>query len=45
VPHLKYVMLQRQLSHLNGSKLASYISYVWLRLVLYCEHAHSPDFV
>jgi hypothetical protein len=49
--YLTYLILQRQLSHLNGRKLchrqveASYIFYVWLRLVLYCEHAHSHDFV
>jgi hypothetical protein len=44
-------MLQRQLSHLNGSKfcygqiLASYIFCVWLRVVMHREHAHFHGFV
>jgi hypothetical protein len=41
--YLTYLMLQRQLSHLNGRKLhhqvsSYYIVCVWLRLVLYREH-------
>jgi hypothetical protein len=43
--YLTYLMLQRQLSHLNGRKLDPYIFYVWLHLVLYREHVHSHDFV
>jgi hypothetical protein len=45
--YLRYFMLQRRFSHLNGRKLdhrqvkASYIFFVWLRLVLYCKYFHS----
>jgi hypothetical protein len=45
-----YLMLQRELSHLNGRKLhqrqvqVSYILYVRFHLVLYREHVHSHDF-
>jgi hypothetical protein len=47
--YLTYLMLQRQLSHLNGRTLnhsevqASYI--FWLRLVLYHERVHSHVFI
>jgi hypothetical protein len=47
--YVTYLMLQRQLSQLNGRKLhhrqASYTFYVWLHIVLYCEYVHSHDFV
>jgi hypothetical protein len=48
--YLTYLMLQRQFSHLDDGMLdhrqvwASYIFYIWLRHVLYCEHVHSHDF-
>jgi hypothetical protein len=46
--YFKYLMLQRQLSNLNGSSLTTamfkpHIFYVWLCLVLYCEQVHSHD--
>jgi hypothetical protein len=46
--YLTYPILQRQLSHLNGREIdnrqiqVSYILHVWLRLILYREHVHSP---
>jgi hypothetical protein len=49
--YLAYLMIQRQLSHLNGRKLdhrqvyPTCIFYVWLRLVLYSEYVHSNDFI
>jgi hypothetical protein len=49
--YLTFLILQRQLNHLNGRKLdhsqvyASYIFYVWLCLVLYHEYVRSHDFV
>jgi hypothetical protein len=49
--YLMYLMLKRQISHLNCRKLdhrqvqASYTFYVWLRLVLYYEHVHSENFI
>jgi hypothetical protein len=49
--YLTHLMLQRLPSHLNGLKLdhrqveASYIFYVWHRLVPWCENIHSRDYV
>jgi hypothetical protein len=51
VDHLTYLMLQRQLRHLSGSKSvrrqveASYIFCVWIHLFLCCVHVHSHDSV
>jgi hypothetical protein len=49
--YLTYLMLQRQLSHLNGRKIdqrqvqASNIFCVWLHFFPYREHVHSNDSV
>jgi hypothetical protein len=49
--YFNYLMLQRQLSHLNGRKLhhrqveAYYIFYVWFQPVVYPEYIYSHDFV
>jgi hypothetical protein len=49
--YLTYLMLQRQLSHLNSRKLdrrqvqAYYSFYICLRLLLCCEHVYAHYFV